>query len=80
MPKRFRMQWKALSAAAVLLCGCAVRKPSAGQVVVNRDCMVSIELTDKTKCTAGKDGTLVCEHLKLTYLPGCPKVEIKKRR
>jgi hypothetical protein len=42
--------------------------------------MVSIELTDKTKCTAGKDGTLVCEHLKLTYLPGCPKVEIKKRR
>jgi len=51
---------------------------SAATVVVERSCMVSIELTEKTEC-AGIDGEhLRCSGLLLKYTSGCEKVRIER--
>lgn len=54
--------------------GCAARPT---RVIIPRECITDIKLSDRTKCTEQRDGSLSCSHLQLTYIKGCEQVKIK---
>lgn len=72
---------RVLIALTLLLSGCAARKPVAAEVVVTRECMDSVELTDKTECRGPSGETLHCKGLLLNKKVGCgPVLEVNKEK
>ncbi len=78
---------RAISFAAVLLGtvlvlnGCAMRKPQeiriTAALVMERACMVSVALTERTECTGPDLDHLRCTGLMLTSKTGCEKVRAR---
>ena len=68
-------------AAAALAGSCGAERHTAARkasFLVERECMVSIALTDKTEC-AGADGDhLHCTGLRLTWRKGCETLRISR--
>lgn len=66
------------SFAGILLFGCAAQKPIKAQVVVPRDCMTSVELTDKAECHGDDVEHLHCTGFKLTKRQGCEQLSVSQ--
>lgn len=65
---------------AILLSGCAARKPIAVTTHVPRECIKAVELTDKTDCKSKPGEKLGCTGLALTYIKGCETVQVQGGR
>lgn len=63
----------------LLLAGCAAHtaKVAVPQVVVPRDCILSVALTPKTQCVGADGKPLNCVGLKLVKIRGCEQVKVK---
>jgi MraW methylase family protein len=66
-----------------VLSGCGVRGARAAggptaSMIVGRDCIVSVMLTDKTECAGADLEHLRCTGLTLTYKAGCEKLRIAR--
>ena len=58
-----------------------IRKVIHGEIVVARDCMTAIELTDKSECRYKEgDAVMKCTGLKLTKLIKCDYVEVQVKK
>jgi hypothetical protein len=69
-------------ALSISMSGCAAwrqhqARPSAA-VLVERDCIVNVALTDKTECAGSDLDRLHCTGLMLTWKKGCEKVRIQR--
>lgn len=68
--------------ALLLLClhmsGCAARKPAATVATVPRECISSVNLTEKSECYRLADGKLHCTGIQVNTKLGCEVVQVKK--
>lgn len=71
-----------LALVTLLLTGCAARqKPIAATVVIKRECMESVDLSDKSECRGPSGDSLHCTGFVLNKKVGCgPVLEVNKEK
>lgn len=58
------------------LTGCAARVASPARIEVPRDCIVSVELTPKTRCEGKDDQHLSCTGIDMRKRKDCEQVHV----
>ena len=61
------------------LTGCAAR-PARGRVVIPHDCLISVELNEKTECDGPDAKHVRCAPVTLTRKQGCEVFDVRQDR
>lgn len=68
-----------IAALAILLVGCAARRPVArGRVVIPRGCILALEPDENTECAGPDAKHLRCAPVKLTRQVGCEVFDVRQ--
>ena len=77
------MKLKFLPALFFVLCGCAPPRnvtPARAPLIVPRECLESVALTEKTQCRGADLAHLACTHIAMTKRPGCEVLSLSHAR
>jgi hypothetical protein len=65
-----------LAITSLLLGGCSAAKKPVVKVVVPRQCIVEVHLTDKTECSGPEGKPMQCTKLELVFIKGCSTLQV----